>query len=72
MRYLLVALLLGGCTQIAEHRADMALARHGPYCEKLGYQRDTDQWRSCVQTEAAGAVAASQRQQQITNQILRR
>ena len=70
MRYLLIALLLPGCAQIAEHRAEMAIARHGPYCDKLGYQRETDPWRACVQNEAGSSIAAGQRQQQISNQIL--
>lgn len=73
MRYVLIAVvLLSGCTAMAEFRAENAIARFGPYCDRLGYQRDTDQWRACVQAESGNATAAAQRQQAITGQILGR
>lgn len=46
MRYLLIALLMG-CASPAE-RAANAIGQYGPYCDKLGYQRTSDQWRDCV------------------------
>ena len=52
MRHLCLLLLLTGCgTQ--EQRAAEVLAAYGPYCESLGYTRDTDAWRQCVQFEDA-------------------
>jgi hypothetical protein len=54
MRYLWLILLLSGCAT-QEERAVEVLAAFGPYCEKLGYTRDTDAWRQCVQTEDAAA-----------------
>lgn len=52
MRYLLIALVLVGCAT-PEQRAERAMVRFGPYCEKLGYTADTDQWRNCVSAENA-------------------
>lgn len=52
MRYLLLLLLLSGCAT-EEERAAEVLAAFGPYCEKLGYTKDTDAWRQCVQFEDA-------------------
>lgn len=34
------------------------MAAYGPYCDKLGYARDTDAWRQCVQLEDAKHAAA--------------
>lgn len=50
MRYLMLVLLLAGCTrqEIAIHRMEQAVEVRGPACEKLGYKRDTDPWRDCV------------------------
>lgn len=42
------ALLLGCATPTPEQRADQVIARHGPYCDRLGYARDSDSWRNCV------------------------
>ncbi len=49
--YLLAIFALAGCAT-PEQRAERHIARYGPYCEKLGYQKNTDQWRSCIQKEA--------------------
>lgn len=50
MRYLLLALLLSGCTrqEIATMKMERAIEDRGPACEKLGYTKDTDPWRDCV------------------------
>lgn len=49
-----VILLLQGCAT-PEERAARAQAEaqemmrvYGPACDKLGYAKDTDQWRQCV------------------------
>lgn len=63
MRYLILVVLLAGC-MTPEYRAERAIARHGPYCEKLGFQPNTDQWRGCIlqadQASNAAGQAASQ------------
>ncbi len=48
-------LLLTGCASTPAERAaraqaemEQTIAVYGPACEKLGYQRDSDQWRDCV------------------------
>jgi len=51
MRYLLIALVLAGCAT-PEKRAENAIAKFGPYCEKLGYSKDSDKWRECIHNEA--------------------
>ncbi len=56
MRYLWIFVLLSGCVTV-EERAAETLAAFGPYCEKLGYTKDTDPWRQCVQMEDAAAGA---------------
>ncbi|MBE0620305.1 MAG: hypothetical protein IH605_06905 [Burkholderiales bacterium] len=56
MRYLWLFVLLSGCATMEERAADV-LATFGPYCEKLGYTKDTDPWRQCVQMEDAAAGA---------------
>jgi hypothetical protein len=44
-----------------EEYATYMLAEHGPLCERLGYQANTDPWRLCIQLEevkrASGGVA---------------
>jgi hypothetical protein len=52
MRYLWLFVLLSGCATPQERAADV-LATFGPYCESLGYTKDTDPWRQCVQMEDA-------------------
>jgi hypothetical protein len=52
MRYLCILLLLSGC-ETQEQRASELIAAYGPYCEKLGYTKDTDAWRQCIQFEDA-------------------
>jgi hypothetical protein len=48
MRIALIAVvLLTGCIS-PEYRAQQALEKHGPYCEKLGFQSATDAWRNCI------------------------
>jgi hypothetical protein len=50
-------LFLSGCAT-PEQWAGEVMAAYGPYCDKLGYQRDTDAWRQCVQIEDAKHSAA--------------
>jgi hypothetical protein len=47
MRYLIV-LMLAGCAATPEERAEQIIARHAPLCDRLGFQRNTDGWRSCI------------------------
>ena len=51
MRYFVIFLLLTGCVT-QEQRAERDIARFSPYCEKMGYERNTDQWRECVVNRA--------------------
>jgi hypothetical protein len=32
----------------AQRDVDEMIAVYGPACDKLGYKRETDQWRDCV------------------------
>jgi hypothetical protein len=56
MRYLLAVILLSGCAS-GEWRAERDIARHGPYCDRMGYVSGTDAWRNCV-AQAAQAQKA--------------
>ena len=46
--------LLAGCvtqeqkTARAQQQVTEMIQTYGPACEKLGYQPNTDQWRSCI------------------------
>jgi hypothetical protein len=42
-----ISMLLAGCIS-PEQRAEKQMNINGPYCDKMGYQRDTDAWRDCV------------------------
>ena len=57
VRYATLLLLLTGCAT-PEQWAGEVTAAYGPYCDKLGYQRDTDAWRQCIQLEDAKHAAA--------------
>jgi hypothetical protein len=56
LKWILVAGVLGlaGCATPAERAAqwqaevDQMVAVFGPACEKLGFKRDEDAWRSCL------------------------
>lgn len=52
-------LLLAGCAATPDEYASQVIAAYGPYCDKLGYQANTDAWRTCIQLEDAKAVAAA-------------
>lgn len=52
MRYFVIFLLLTGCVT-QEQRAERDIAKYAPYCEKIGYERNTDQWRDCIMKESA-------------------
>ena len=56
MRYLWLLVLLAGCATPAQQAAE-AIAAFGPYCESLGYTRNTDPWRHCIQLEDAAVEA---------------
>lgn len=69
MRYMLVLFLLGGCAT-PEERADRIIARQGPFCERLGYPKDSDGWRDCVMQrdrQAREAIMKSQPARTPTN-----
>lgn len=53
MRYAIVlaVLMLSGCIT-AEQRAEIALSRYGPFCDKLGFQRGTEPFATCVMQQA--------------------
>ena len=40
-----------GCAT-TEQQADFDIAEFAPYCEKLGYEKNTDKWRDCIQNQA--------------------
>ena len=68
MRYLFLGfVLLAGCAT-PEQRAEQALVQFGPYCDKIGYQRDTDQWRNCITQQAAERSAAGRAAYQASQQ----
>jgi hypothetical protein len=49
MRLLLVIVLLTGCaTQTREQHAARMVAKASPYCEAIGYQKNSDPWKECV------------------------
>lgn len=57
--YLLgLVMLLAGCAsnpqqeqQKAAQRMEYKIQVYGPACEKLGFAKDTDAWRECIQRE---------------------
>ena len=57
LRYAAFLLLLTGCATPEQWAAEVKAA-YGPYCDALGFQRETDQWRQCVQFEDAKRSAA--------------
>lgn len=46
-----LSLLLACATP--ESQAERVIARFGPYCERLGYTKNTDPWRDCIMKEQA-------------------
>lgn len=49
---LAAAITMTGCASPQE-RAAKLVEKLGPYCEGLGYKKDTDPWRACIQAEYA-------------------
>jgi len=55
----LTASFLAGCASIeqqaaqAQQDAQKMVRVYGPACQTLGYQPDTDQWRSCIMNLSA-------------------
>lgn len=47
-----VVLSAAACTT-PQQRAAHAIEQIGPYCEGLGFTRNTDPWRKCIQKEQA-------------------
>jgi len=50
---------LAGC-ETAEQRAESDIAEFAPYCEKLGYEKNTDKWRDCIQNQATSLRQSGQ------------
>lgn len=51
MRYLLIAVLLGGCATPEQRAASSkwyADNIYGPQCEGLGTKKDTEEYRACI------------------------
>lgn len=48
MRIVLLALVLTGCYSPQRHAENLQRI-HGPYCESMGFKRNTDPWRQCIQ-----------------------
>lgn len=44
---LVVMLVLAACAT-PQDKAAAVIARHAPYCEGLGFTRNTDAWRQCI------------------------
>lgn len=51
----ILVLTLSGC---AGFQAKRDLARYGPYCDELGFQRGTTEFAQCVQAQKANALRA--------------
>ena len=56
---LAVILMAAGCAATPEEYASQVIAAYGPYCDKLGYQSNTDAWRMCIQLEDTRAAASA-------------
>lgn len=61
MKYLMIVLLAASCATSPQEKAEQAIARQGPYCEKLGYKAWSDGWRNCIEgreraRESSGVV----------------
>jgi hypothetical protein len=54
---IMAALALSACAT-PEQRAERTIANFGPYCDKLGFDRASDGWRTCVMQSAAQAESA--------------
>lgn len=53
----IVTVLLTACAT-PQQRAERQMRVYGPYCDTLGFQRDTDPWRNCILQQAG--IAAQQ------------
>ncbi len=68
--YILILLaLLSGCASnpLAEQEQATKLMEYkiqvyGPACEKLGFEKETDKWRECVQKEYEMTIIRRQQQ----------
>ena len=61
MRLTLLLMLLISACATPEQKAERAISRFAPYCERLGYQPDTDKWRDCIQASVANNDANASR-----------
>jgi hypothetical protein len=48
MRYLMLVVMLGGCSAIQDVKDDMRIDRYTRTCEKLGYAKDSEEFRDCL------------------------
>jgi hypothetical protein len=49
MKYLLVVLLISGCSHLSPKAQERRLlASHQTACDRAGFARDSDGWRLCV------------------------
>lgn len=65
MRYVVIVILLAGCST-PEQRAERDLQKYGPYCQRLGYERGSAGFASCVENQA---MMRSQRRGGVCNQV---
>jgi len=61
-------LLFAGCAtnpqaeqQRATKQMEYKIQVYGPACEKLGFTKDTDAWRECIQREYEQTISQQQR-----------
>lgn len=52
MRYLLIVLILTGCARAQQYRADAMIWRDSALCDRLGYVRDSAEWKQCIVDQA--------------------
>jgi hypothetical protein len=59
--------LLAGCAtdpaaqqKYALEQMEYKLQVYGPACEKLGFEKDTDEWRTCIQREHEQTIIRQQ------------
>lgn len=67
-KVLFLVLLLAGCASdpVAEQNQatkfmEYKMQVYGPACERLGYKKDTDAWRDCIQKEYEHVIIRQER-----------
>lgn len=50
MKKYLLLLLISGCAAplTPQQKSEIIVQKFSPYCEGMGYQRNTDPWRGCI------------------------